>query len=471
MKSLKVLSGAALLSLSAIALASCGGKRNNGKTLTFFNTCGQNLQAVINTAIDTFEDKFPGWSVESSQIGGYDDVYSSVVSNLQANTQPDIAYCYSDHVATYITSGKVLDMGKFINSTETIDANGTQVNVGYTAAEVADFVPGYYNEGKAVNYAGYSNYGFTADSMLTMPFSKSTELMYYNAEALIEAGITNEDGTAKVPTTWDELWEACTILKAKFPASTPFCYDSEPNWIINMAKQNGWNYTSAEAPYYTFKGDTNVSNWMDTLTSKYDDGLIATQTTYGSYTSGLFTQGIFSKDASGNITELGGCVFCIGSSGGASYQATDAFEWGVAAIPGTAKSDGTVDKSVISQGPSLCMFDTGDDERERMAWMFVKEILEPEFQSAFSQSSGYNPVRSSTYDTASYKTFLAKTSNIVSVAASVASTLQDSFYTSPAFNGSADARIQIGNALVYTIKGEKDGAKALNDAYKACGGK
>lgn len=457
MKNLKVLSGAALLAVSAVALASCGGKSSNGQTIIFHNTCGQNLQAVIQTAIDTFEEKYPGWTVESTQVGGYEDVYNGCIANLTANTQPDIAYCYADHVATYITTNKVLDMNQFINSTESVEGN----TVGYSATEVADFVSGYYNEGKASNYANYSQYGFTADSMLTMPFSKSTELMYVNIDALKGANVVNADGSADIPETWDELWEACAKIKAKYPASTPFCYDSESNWVINMAKQNGWNYTSAESPYYSFKNDENIAKWLDSLTAKYSEQLIATQTTYGSYTSGLFTAGM----------EEGGCAFCIGSSGGASYQATDKFEWKVAAVPGTKKNDGTIDKSVISQGPSLVMFDTGDTERETMAWMFMKELLDPTFQSTFSQTSGYNPVRLSTYQKDEYKTFLAKTSSIVSQAANVASTLQDNFFTSPAFDGSTDARVQIGTALVYVIKGEKTGAKALADAYKNCGGK
>ena len=81
-----------------------------------------------------------------------------------------------------------------------------------------------------------------------------------------------------------------------------------------------------------------------------------------------------------------------------------------------------------------------------MTWLFVKSILEPEFQSTFSQTSGYNPVRSSTYKLPEYEQFLAK-ETIVAAAAKAASTLQDWFYTSPAFKGSADARQYIGSAL------------------------
>lgn len=448
MKTLKVLSTAAIAGLGVAALASCGGSKE--KVITFYNTCGQNLQTKISEATTAFEEKY-GWKVESTQIGGYDDVYSTCIAGLSANAQPNIAYAYSDHVAAYIQSGKVLDLNQFIDSTK--DVNGTKV--GYTAEEKADFVKGYYNEGLAKNYAKYADYGFSENSMLTMPFSKSTELMYVNKTALTAAGIT------KVPETWDEIWAACDIIKAKYPGSTPFCYDSEANWLINMVMQNGWNYTSASEPYFTFKDETRLATWMDTLTEKYAKQILTTQTTYGAYTSGLFTLGM----------EEGGCAFCIGSSGGASYQDPGSkFEWEVAPVPGTKQADGKVNKSVISQGPSLVLFDSGDEETNMMTWLFVKSILEPEFQSTFSQTSGYNPVRSSTYKLPEYEQFLAK-ETIVAAAAKTASTLQDWFYTSPAFKGSADARQYIGSALVSVIKGEATGVDALATAYKNCGGK
>ena len=135
-----------------------------------------------------------------------------------------------------------------------------------------------------------------------------------------------------------------------------------------------------------------------------------------------------------------------------------------------AFSNGEVNKSVISQGPSLVLFDSGDEEVNEMTWLFVKSILEPEFQSTFSQTSGYNPVRNSTFDIADYKAFLAK-DTIVAQAAKTASGLTDWFYTSPAFKGSADARQYIGSALVSAIKGEATGVDALATAYKNCGGR
>jgi hypothetical protein len=88
---------------------------------------------------------------------------------------------------------------------------------------------------------------------------------------------------------------------------------------------------------------------------------LTTQTENGGYTSRLFVKG----------PEIGGTVFSIGSSGGASHQATDDFTWGVAPMPGSLQAEGTVNTSAISQGPSLVMFQTeakNETERQLMTW-------------------------------------------------------------------------------------------------------
>jgi len=48
--------------------------------------------------------------------------------------------------------------------------------------------------------------------MYSLPFSKSTEVLYYNKTAF-------EDEELKVPTTWEEMEEVCRILKTRYKES------------------------------------------------------------------------------------------------------------------------------------------------------------------------------------------------------------------------------------------------------------
>lgn len=449
---------------ASVSLTSCSGGQDPAHTITFYHTMGDALQKVLDTAIEDYEAKFPGWKIQASQVGGYDDVRKAVIADLTAGQQPDLAYCYADHVALYLESEKVVDMSKFFTNDTKLTANVKEEGseeyvakefdetIGYSEAERKDFVQGYLKEGYATNYADYAQYGFTEKSLLTIPYVKSTEVLYYNADALKACKL-------EVPETWDDLWKACETIKKKYPNSTPLGYDSEANWVITMCEQNGWGYTQAQTPHYLFKND-GLTGWLEDLAEKYDKELFTTQNNYGSYTSNLFVKGAEE-----------GSVFSIGSSGGASHQASDKFKWGVAQIPGTKESDGTINKSVISQGPSLVMLHSSSDnadEKEVMTWEFVKMLETPEFQCSFAMASGYNPTRESSFEVSEYKKFLEGDS-IVAKTALVGKEQTPYYYTSPAFKGSSTARDQMGTAFVYAVSGQKTAAKALEDALNKCG--
>lgn len=427
-------------------------------TIVFYSSQGDALQQITAAAIASFEAKYPGWKVQHIQAGGYDDVRDKVISDLQAGEQPDIAYCYADHVASYLQTEKVVDLNTLITSTATVKgSDGVDYPVGYTAEEVADFIEGFYKEGFASNYGDYQTYNYTDESILTLPFVKSTELMFYNKDALDALNLQ----PAK---TWDELWAQCDVLRTKYPTATPLGYDSEANWFITMCQQNGWGYTSASAPHYLFN-NADTAAWLAELNEYYSKGYITTQETYGAYTSALFTKGV----------EDGGLVYCIGSSGGASHQDPGkTFKWGIAPIPGSKLEDNSINSSAISQGPSFVMLEPGfdvtnADEKKVMTFLFMKEMLDPAFQAAFASASGYNPSRKSTYEDELYIEHL-EGSDITAVAAVVARSMTDRFFTSPAFEGSSVARVQVGNVLLYSLDGRKSPQKALADAVSNCGG-
>ena len=114
---------------------------------------------------------------------------------------------------------------------------------------------------------------------------------------------------------------------------------------------------------------------------------------------------------------------------------------------------------------------TNAEEKAKLTFLFVKELLDPKFQSSFSQASGYNPCRESVYTRPEYKTFLASDDNIVAEACKVAMDSRNNFFVSPAFIGSSTARTQVGNVVLYCMKGQKTADTALKQAYKNCGGK
>ncbi len=391
--------------------------------ITFYHTMGQKLTPSLEAAIAAFNEIYPNIKIIHSQEGGYDDVRDKISTELTVGDQPNIAYCYPDHVALYNMSGAVVALDDLINNTETQSGNnGHTEQVGLTQAQIDDFIDGYYNEGKS----------FGDGKMYTLPLSKSTEVLYYNKDVFAKHGLS-------VPTTWDELEQVCKKLKELYPDCTPLGYDSEANWFITMTEQLGTPYTSATGDSHFLFDTAENHAFVKKFTEWYTKGYVTTQEIYGAYTSGLF------KEQKSFMS--------IGSSAGATNQRPSKgddgsypFDVGIATIPQANPSN----PKVISQGPSLCIFNGTKDE-VLASWLFVKFLTtNVDFQAAFSIASGYVPVIESVMDNETFATHLASADggdNIAALSAKVCMDQQSAYYTSPAFNGSSVARDQVGTLI------------------------
>lgn len=463
-----------LLALTMTMLFSCGTKPDpNGDkkvgnfevpevgydgsevTITFYHTMGANLVGVLNNYIAEFNKLYPKIHIEHTQIGGYDDVRDQISTELTTNAQPNIAYCYPDHVALYNLAGSVITLDSLIDSKiEITRADGSKETLGLTEAQIADFIEGYYNEGKQ----------FGDGLMYTMPLSKSTEVLYYNATFFKEHNLTP-------PTTWEEMGELCKKIKEIDPKSIPLGYDSEANWFITMCEQYGSPYTSATGDHFLFNNETN-RNFVKMFREWYQKGYLTTQKIYGAYTSGLFTS-----------TNEVKSYMSIGSSAGATHQRPTAnadgsypFDVGIATIPQVSETN----KKVISQGPSLCVFKKADQNPQEVvaSWLFVKYLTTTvEFQAEFSMTSGYVPVIKSVSDNTEYKKFIDGANggtNIAALSAKVCLEQEEAYYTSPAFDGSSKARDQVGALLAKCLSANDGGdvdamiKKAFEDAIEEC---
>ena len=432
-------------SKSSLAIPS-GGYDGSDVTIRFYHTMGANLSTVLNAYIEDFNKIYPNIHIEASQVGSYDDVRNQISTEITVGDQPNIAYCYPDHVALYNLAGAVQTLDDLIASKEEVKrADGTTETLGLSDAQIADFIEGYYKEGQQ----------FGDGKMYTVPFSKSTEVLYYNKTFFDANGLT-------VPKTWDEMETLCKKIKEIDPESIPLGYDSEANWFITMCEQSGSPYTNATGDHFVFNNDTN-KNFVKKFRDWYQAGLLTTQTLYGAYTSGLFTA------ESGTRSYMS-----IGSSAGATHQrpAADAdgkypFEVGIATIPQVNASS----PKVISQGPSVCIFKKDNVQEVIASWLFVKFLTtNVAFQAEFSMTSGYVPVLKSVGQNATYADFISKADGgnyISALSAKICLEQESAYYTSPAFNGSSKARDQVGKLLSKCLAATTDDVdKMINDAFK-----
>ena len=455
--------------LMALTLSGCGGENlkelNIYKTpetgfdttqevkIVFYHTMNKDLQDVLDAYIADFNLIYPNIKVDHKAIGGYDDVKDQSTAAISSGKNDcDIAYCYPDHLATYNKARSVIALDELINNTQKVHSGADSDIFGFTAEQKADFIEAYWNEG----------YSLGDNHMYCLPLSKSSEVMFYNKTFFNENNLS-------VPTTWDEMWNVCEQIKDIEPTSIPLGYDSSSNWFITMCEQLESGYTSTdENNRFLFDNDAN-RKFVTDLTNEYLKGHFTTKAAYGAYTSGLFVE------QGANVQKS---YMSIGSSAGAGNQfpaIDDAtgkapFEVGIARIPQFNPSNG----KVISQGPDVCLFDSGNDQKIMASWLFVKFLTTSvEFQAQFSMTSGYTPVIKSVNDNPVYAEWLADAGGNTQEELKALSTKTcveqaDWYFTSPAFVGSSEARDQVGFILDSVFAESKTIDEAFKYAVQMC---
>lgn len=406
-------------------------------TIEMWHTFGEssspnynNLKAIVTE----FQNRYPNITVNIVNHTSYDTIYTDLRYAVSAGTLPTMAIAYPDHVADYLESGVVENMAGYVSD----PIIGLGVDDDTEAGDLDDYYAGYLEE--STDYA--------RDGVYSMPWSKSTEVMFYNKTNFDEYGLT-------VPRTWEDLWEVCAQIKEIDPDVIPFGYDSDDNLFITRLAQDNIPYTSLDSSSRFLFNNDQAKAVVRELKTNYDLGYMTTKGTSanGSYTSTMFTN-----------QEL---WMTVGSTGGTSYNFTSNFEIGIAAVP---QSD-TENPKVISQGPSVCFFSSASQDQLYAAWLFYKFATNSDNAANLSTLTGYNPVRRSAFETDFYQDWATQTatqgsSKLIRDALEFADdNYADAYYTSPAFRGSAVARTEVGGIITNVLLGTLTVDEAFSKAY------
>ena len=416
-------------------------------TIKFYHSMGAGLQKILEDALVDFNKLYPNITVEHASYGDYKGIRDQIKNEITVGGQPNVAFCYPDHVAYYNVSGAVQPLDSLM-----------ETEYWYSEEEQADLGENYFKDGRV----------YADGKLYSLPMQRSTEVLYYNKTFFEKNGLTP-------PTTWDEMEALCKKIKTELDTSSiPLGYDSEANWFITMCEQSGSDYTSASGENFIFDNDTN-KNFVKRFRTWYENKWVTTQELNGgAYTSAMFT----GKSRSGDAVSTR-CDMCIGSTGGATYQqptvtnGVPEFEVGIGPSPQVDANN----PKVISQGPSLCIFKNQDPQQVLASWLLVKFLTtNVDFQGAYSMSNGYTPVTQAVMKSEAYTAFLesGNTTSITAYAVRVALSQSEHFYESPAFNGSAVARDQVALLMQKCLAGEAGGDlnafinKAFKEAVAEC---
>lgn len=428
--------------------------------ITFWAKNDSNLtqKKIYQKAIADFESLYPNITVTLKSYTDYSMIFNDVNTNIATRTTPDVCITYPDHIATYLTGDNVVVPLEKLATDEKYGLGGSEVKFDSVKRDevVEKFIGECYVNGE----------------LYALPFMRSTEALYINKTYVEAMGYEIPD----VP-TWDWIWEISEKALEKDPESgelfkvngqkimIPFIYKSTDNMMITMLRQ-------LDAPYSDEYG--NVLIFSDETKA-----LLKEIAVHGR--SRAFSTFKISSYP-GNFFNAGRCLFAIDSTAGATWIGSKSplsdihaseiveFETVVRPVP----QFDTENPKMISQGPSLCLFNSGDSGKVLASWLFMQYLLTNDVQTAYSRTEGYVPVTLKAQKDQSYIDYLnssdENSKEFYSVKIDASRLLLDNTansFVTPVFDGSASLRVAAGDLIEFAVKSERRGDLVDDDAVDA----
>ena len=407
-------------------------------TVTFWakNDTNKVQTAIYEKAISDFEALYPNITVNLRLYTDYGRIYNDVITNIATNTTPNVCITYPDHIATYLTGDGVVVPLDDLLTDKNYGLGGSELR--FDAPTKSEVVPAFLKECTigGVCYA--------------LPYMRSTEACYINKTFVEALGYTLPEVL-----TWDFVWEVSEAAMAKDADGNflingqkvmiPFIYKSTDNMMIQMLKQRDAGYSESSGKIEIFNDTTKE--------------LLLTIAEHAG-TRAFSTFKISSYPA--NFLNAGQCIFAVDSTAGATWMGTNAplldisadkvvdFETVVMTIPQFDPEN----QKMISQGPSVCVFNKADTQEVLASWLFAQYLLTNDVQIAYAETEGYVPVTLKAQETPEYQDYLSRIGednnthyDIKILASELLLEHTDDTFVTPVFNGSASLRDAAGQMI------------------------
>ena len=440
----------------ALVLSGCHGKVEKGAfrvpetfdtsrqyEITFWakNDTNVTQTQIYEQAILDFQEIYPNITVNLRLYTDYGRIYNDVITNIATDTTPNVCITYPDHIATYLTGG---------NSVVSLDELFADPRYGLGGSEIRFDAPRQEEIiGKYLQECAFDGHYYA------IPYMRSTEACYVNKDFVEKLGFTLPEKL-----TWEFVWEVSEAAMEKDAEGNflvngqktliPFIYKSTDNMMIQMLRQKGAGYSTEDGQVQLFNDTTRELLYE-----------IGSHVKTGAFS----TFKISSYPA--NFLNAGQCIFAVDSTAGATWMGSEAplldipeenivhFETVVMEIP----QFDTENPVMISQGPSMCVFNKSDPQEVLASWIFAQYMLTDGVQIAYSQTEGYSPVTTKALETPEYQDYLSRAGEdnglYYDVKLEATRLLQrnvENTFVTAVFNGSASLRNAAGQLIENVAK-------------------
>ena len=379
MKKKVALAAAAGLAAAAVSLSACSGgsgaagageavqggsgtenASDDALHLTFYYpvNVGGSAAALIEQICADFNKEHPDIVVEPVYTGNYDDTVTKIQTAIQGGTPPDVFVSLATQRFTMASTGMAMPLD------DLIAADGEEGQ-----AYIDDFLDGFMLD------------SYVDGKIYSIPFQRSTMVLFYNKDAFAEVGLDPE----APPETWEEVVEYGQKLTNENRYGVGLALNSgSAQWAFTgfclQNSVNGENLMTDDGKQELFDTPENVEAlqfWLD-LQNKYQimaPGIVQWTDLPTQFLAGEVAMIYHTTGNMANINE------------------NAEFEFGAAFLPGNKRV------AAPTGGGNFYISNGISEERVQAAWEFIKFATDTERAAQWSLDTGYVATRESCFET------------------------------------------------------------------------
>lgn len=374
----------------------------------------------MQSAVTAFEKANPKITVRLTAYATYGPLLTAETAQVAAGKAPTIGQAYESWAEKFATSKVIVPISSLPGAASTM------------TTDLSTFYTGVQNDLKL------------PDGQVWMwPFSKSLQVLFYNADLLKADGIT---GT---PTTWTQF--AADLKTASKngvvgitidPGNATEGVTSGEEWLEELAASNGTPvYASDGSPQFTSPAVVSALGYLVNLKK---EGALATGTNYPGETALGAKKGLVD----------------LSSSAGYYYeQQTVGGKFPLTTTVLPAGSSGSADEMA---GANLVVFASATTEQKAAAWKFLQYLSGPAEQAAWAAATGYYPITSQALTEPSMASYLKQNPWISTTITGLNTAIVD-----PPYSWVTQCGIDLSTAISAALSGTS-ASSALSTAQSAC---
>jgi len=390
-------------------------------TITFDEVeAAGSLKTAMQSAVTAFEKANPKITVSLTAYSTYGPLLTAETAQVAAGKAPTIGQAYESWAEKFATSKVIVPISSLPGAASTM------------TTDLSTFYTGVQNDLKL------------PDGQVWMwPFSKSLQVLFYNADLLKADGITS------TPTTWTQF--AADLKTASKngvvgitidPGNATEGVTSGEEWLEELAASNGTQvYTSDGAPQFTSPA---VVAALDYLVTLKKEGALATGTNYPGETA------------------LGAKKGLVDLSSSAGYYYEQQTVGGKFPLTTTVLPSGSSGSADEMAGANLVVFSSATTEQKAAAWKFLQFLSGPAEQAAWSAATGYYPVTSQALTEPAMASYLKQNPWVSTTITGLNNAIVD-----PPYSWVTQCGIDLSTAISAALSGTS-ASSALSTAQSAC---